>query len=427
MTEIRVAREPIVASLVLPGSKSYTNRALAVAALADGLSRIDGALFSDDTEHMAASLNRLGIRVDTDPCALSMTVVGRGGEIPAAGADLFCGNAGTALRFLLPICALGRGRFVIDGNQRMRQRPQGPLLAALNTLGVAAKARYANDCPPVILDADGCPGGLVTMDGSLSSQYFSALAIAAPCMSQGMTMHVEGELVSKPYLDITADVMAAFGASLSNVDYRYFMVPAGQTYHATHYQIEPDASTASYFFAAAALTGGRVTVRGLHRDSRQGDVGFVELLERMGCRVDDEPEGLTVTGTGELHGLTVDMNALSDTALTLAAMAPFCDSPVEIRNIEHARRQESDRVAVMATELARLGIRVTEFADGWRIEPGMPTAGAIETYDDHRVAMSFSLLGLRVPGIQIRDPQCVAKTFPAFFARFGALTAPGLA
>jgi 3-phosphoshikimate 1-carboxyvinyltransferase len=427
MIEIEPARGPIEATVAFPGSKSYTNRALAVAALADGVSHLRGVLFSDDTRHMADALNALGLRVESDAATETMTVYGRGGDIPARQANLYCGNAGTAVRFLLAMVALGHGTYVIDGNPRMRERPQGPLLAALRHLGAEVASESGNDCPPLTVTASGLRGGEVTMDGSLSSQYFTALAQIAPCTELGLDITVAGELVSKPYLDMTAAVMAAFGVELSNDDCRRFRVAPGQTYHAADYEIEPDASAASYFFAAAAVTGGRITVRGLTRASRQGDVAFVEVLERMGCTVREEAKGLTVQGPERLRGVSVDMNAISDTALTLAAIAPFADGPVEVRGIAHARRQESDRVAAAASELARLGVSVEERPDGWRITPSQPHGGAVETYDDHRLAMSFSLIGLRTPGVRIRNPECVRKTFPSFFARFGALTSRGLA
>ncbi|MBI5832360.1 MAG: 3-phosphoshikimate 1-carboxyvinyltransferase [Armatimonadetes bacterium] len=427
MIQIHPAQTPPVATVHLPGSKSYTNRALAVAALAHGRSTLHGALFSDDTDHMSAALNELGIRVEADPRGQTMTVEGCGGVVPSDAATLFCGNAGTAVRFLLALCALGHGRYVIDGNARMRERPQGPLLAALRQLGAEVTSQFGNDCPPVTLQAGGLHGGTLSMDGSLSSQYFTALCQVAPCMALGLDLRVEGDLVSKPYLDMTADVMAAFGVTMVNESYGRFIVAPGQAYQATDYHIEPDASGASYFLGAAAVTGGCITVRGLHRNSRQGDVAFADVLGQMGCTVTDSPDGLTVQGPAQLRGVSVDMNAVSDTALTLAAIAPFASTPTEIRGIEHARRQECDRVAAVATELARLGVRVEERPDGWRIEPGQPTGGSVETYDDHRMAMSFALIGLKTPGIQIRNPECVRKTFPSFWHRFAALTLPGLA
>lgn len=424
--EVHPAKVPPRAAVTLPGSKSYTNRALLTAALADGESQLTGALFSDDTVHMATALQNLGFDLELDPVAATFRVQGGAGQIPRNAAELRCGNAGTAVRFLTALCATGRGTYVIDGDARMRQRPQQPLLDALGSLGVRAYSAMGTGCPPLKILADGCRGGAVRMAGQVSSQYFSALAMAAPNMADGIAIEVDGELVSKPYLDMTAAVMAAFGVRMEHDEYRRIRVPAGQRYRAAEYAVEPDASTASYFYAAAAVLGGRVTVRGLHRDSLQGDVRFAELLGEMGCRVTDEPEGLTVEGTGELRGLTADMNEISDVALTLAAIAPFATSPVEVRNIEHTRQQESDRVAAMATELGRLGVEVTEYADGWRIEPGEPTGGEVETYDDHRIAMSLSLIGLRVPGIVIRDAGCVSKTCPDYFYLLRALTSDAL-
>ncbi|MCC7491923.1 MAG: 3-phosphoshikimate 1-carboxyvinyltransferase [Fimbriimonadaceae bacterium] len=426
MVDIRPADGPIRAATPLPGSKSYTNRALLIAALAPGVSTLRGALFADDTAHMANALGDLGVRVEPDPPAETMVVHGCGGRVPSERATLFCGNAGTAMRFLTALCAVSRGRFVLDGTARMRERPQQPLLDALRQLGVRATSQHDNGCPPLRIDALGCRGGQVRIDGSQSSQYFTALALVAPAMPEGLEIEVDGELVSQPYLDITADIMADFGVTLSHQQYRRFQVAPGQQYVARDYSVEPDASAASYFFAAAAVTGGRITVYGLTRRSRQGDLRFLEVLEQMGCEVTDTPRGLSLQGPPQLRHVTVDMNAISDTALTLAAIAPFADGPVEVRNIAHVRRQESDRIAAAATELGRLGVRVDEFPDGWRIYPGTPHGGEVETYDDHRLAMSFSVLGLRTPGVRIRDPGCVAKTFPNFFARLSALTASGL-
>ncbi|MBI2298489.1 MAG: 3-phosphoshikimate 1-carboxyvinyltransferase [Armatimonadetes bacterium] len=425
--EIRPATGPIQALVRLPGSKSYTNRALVTAALARGQSQIRGALFSDDTEYMASALADLGFRVNVDVPAEEIIVEGEGGRVPRQQVDLFCGNAGTAVRFLTALVAVGSGTYRVDGDARMRTRPQQPLLDALGHLGVEAKSVAANGCPPLEIRAQGCRGGKVTIEGGVSSQFFSALAMAAPAMREGLDVSVLGDLASKPYLDMTAEVMRAFGVELVNHDYRRFVVAPGQVYTARVYDVEPDASAASYFLAAAAVTGGRVTVYGLSRGSLQGDIRFVDLLEQMGCRVEETPRGLCVTGPELLQGIKVDMNDISDVAMTLAAVAPFAATPTEIRNIAFIRRKESDRIAAVTTELSRLGIKVTEFPDGWRIEPGTPRAGEVATYDDHRMAMSFSVIGLRTPGLRIRDPECVSKTFPGFFTRFAALTSDGLA
>jgi 3-phosphoshikimate 1-carboxyvinyltransferase len=406
------------ATVRLPGSKSYTNRALIIAAMADGLSTVRSALFSDDTEYMAGALRTLGIRVEEDAAAETFRVWGTGGRIPATDATLFTGNAGTAARFLTAFVALGHGRYVVDGVERMRERPIQPLIDGLAQLGVNIRAERGNGCPPVIVEANGLAGGKATMPGDTSSQYFTALVMVAPLSEQGLDLRVRGKLVSKPYLDMTASTMRAFGVTMENHDYRRFTVAGGQRYVAGTYNVEPDASGASYFFAAAAATGGRVRVEHLGRGSAQGDLRFVDILEQMGCQVTKAESYTEVRGPSQLRGVEADMGDISDTAQTLAAIAPFADAPVTIRNIAHARNKETDRVKAVADELKRLGIRVTVRRDGLTVYPGQPSAGAVETYDDHRMAMSFAVTGLRTPGLRINDPGCVSKTFPDFWERF---------
>ena len=422
--EIAPASAPVNATVTLPGSKSYTNRALLVAAMADGESLLRHALFSDDTDYMAAALRSLGIRVEEDRKEAEFRVRGAGGRIPAPQARLFVGNAGTAARFLTGFVALGRGTYTIDGTERMRQRPIQPLLDGLAQLAVNAYAQNADGCPPVVVETSGLPGGRARMRGDISSQYFTALLMVSPLSRDGVELEVEGDLVSKPYIDMTASTMAAFGATMTNESYRRFIVPGAQHYAPRTYYIEPDASSASYLFAAAAVTGGRVRVEHLGRDSAQGDLRFVQVLERMGCTVSQGPDYTEVAGPPQLHGVEVDMGDISDTAQTLAAIAPFADSPVTIQNIAHVRAKETDRVAAAATELRRLGVRVEERPDGLTVYPGPAHGAAIETYDDHRMAMSFAVTGLRLPGVRIKDPSCVSKTFPDFWERFGALREP---
>jgi 3-phosphoshikimate 1-carboxyvinyltransferase len=409
------------ATVIVPGSKSITNRALLAAAMAEGESRLTGALFSDDTEVMAAALKTLGLRVEMDEAAATMTVWGTGGEIPAREAELFVGNAGTATRFLVPYLCLGHGRFRLDGVPRMRERPIQPLLDSLASLGASAVSELGNGCPPVVVNANGLRGGRVRMRGDQSSQYFSALLLTAPLTDQGVEIETEGELVSRPYIDLTAAVMGAFGATMRHEAYRRMIVPGGQRYRATEYAIEPDASNASYFFAAAAITRGRVTVRGLHRNSIQGDIRFLDILQQMGCTVTDSSDGVTVQGPDRLRGIDADLGDISDMAQTLAAIAPFAAEPVTIHNVAHSRLQECDRVTAVATELARLAVRVEEFPDGLCVHPGEPRGGLVRTYDDHRMAMSFALIGLVVDGIKIENPSCVRKTFPDYFARLADL------
>ncbi|MGH2532538.1 MAG: 3-phosphoshikimate 1-carboxyvinyltransferase [Thermomicrobiales bacterium] len=423
--ELEPVERPIDAVVRIPGSKSMTNRALLVAALADGESELTGALHSDDTRYMAGALNALGGNVESDVAGERFLVRGGGGTFPAEQADLFVGNSGTTMRFVTAALPLGRGRYRIDGVPRMRQRPIAPLLRALNDLGANAASEAGTDCPPVVVEANGLRGGRAAVAGDQSSQYFTGLLLAAPCAAEGVEIEVIGELVSKPYLVITAAVMRAFGVEveLDTEHWRAFRVAAGQRYTGRVYQVEPDASNASYFFAAAAVTGGRVRVDGLGRGSTQGDLHFVDVLARMGATVTVGDNFVEVQGPppGELRGVDADMNAISDTAQTLGVIAPFAAGPTTIRGVAHMRLKETDRVAAMAAELRRLGQGVEERADGLTIHPAPVTPAAIQTYDDHRMAMSFAVAALRAPGVRILDPGCVAKTFPDFFARLGAM------
>lgn len=413
---IRPLSAPPDACVGLPGSKSITNRALLLAALCEQQVTVVHALHSEDTQVMQESLRRLGFRVEQREGG-TIVVQGEGGRIPAQQAELWVANAGTAARFLTAMVALGRGTYRLDGTPRMRQRPIQPLLEALNALGAEAVSELGTGCPPVVVRGRGLHGGEVSVRGDISSQFLSALLMVAPYAGHGVTVRVEGDLVSAPFVQMTLRMMAQFGVQ-AQWEGEHITVPAPQRYHLPGealYRVEPDATAASYFFAAAAITGGRVWVRGLSRESLQGDVRFVDILEQMGCRVRWLPEGVEVTGTGGLHGVDVDMSDISDTFITLAAVAPFADSPTRIRGVEHARYQESNRVTAVATELRRLGVQVEEHPDGLTVYPGTPHGGTVHTYQDHRIAMAFSLIGLRVPGVAIADPDCVEKTFPHFF------------
>ena len=404
---------PVHGTIRPPGSKSITNRALVIAALARGDSRLTGVLDSQDTRVMLDSLQRLGLGLHHDPAASTVTIAGCAGAPPATSAGLWLENSGTSIRFLTALCCLGQGEYRLDGNTRMRERPLGDLIDALNQLGAHTRCELDNRCPPVVVSAQGLPGGLARVASGISSQYLSALLMAAPGAQQQVTLEVAGELVSEPYVDMTIGVMQAFGVEVGRASPGVYAI-APQTYCGTAYDIEPDASAASYFFALAAVTGGRVTVQGLSPNALQGDVKFADVLARMGCRVDAGPEGITVTG-GPLRGIEVDMNAISDTAQTLAAVAPFATGPTTIRNIAHVRHKETDRIAAVATELRRLGQQVDEFPDGLTIHPAPLTPATVGTYDDHRMAMSFSLVGLRTPGVKIADPGCTRKTYPHYF------------
>lgn len=414
--------QPPDATVTVPGSKSISNRVALLAALAEGRSTLDGVLFSDDTRYMATALRALGVAVAADEAAARLVIDGRGGRWPAHQAELFVGNAGTAMRFLVAACCLGEGTYRLDGSARMRERPIQELLDALGPLGGTARSERGSGAPPVRIAAHGLAGGHTTLDAGRSSQFLSALLQVAPYAAADVEIALTGTLIAEPYVDMTIAVMRQWGVTVERADARTFRVRAGQRYAAqARYAVEPDASSAHYFWAAAALSGGRVRTPGLGRASLQGDVQFAALLERMGAAVTWEPDAVTVRGTGRLDGLRVDLNACSDTAPTLAVLGAFASGPVRIDNVAHLRLQESDRLAAVATELGRLGARVEERADGLTVWPGALRGAAIETYDDHRIAMAFALVGLRVPGVTIRDPGCVAKTFPDFFARLEGL------
>jgi 3-phosphoshikimate 1-carboxyvinyltransferase len=412
---------PLRASIRPPGSKSITNRALVCAALADGRSTLTGSLDSEDTRVMLAALGQLGLDVIHDAAAATVRIAGCAGRPGAVGADLYVANSGTTVRFLTAMVSLARGTFRLDGTARMRERPIQDLLDALGQLGVDARSERGNGCPPVVVRASGLPGGKATIAGNISSQFLSGLLMAAPCATAPVELVVEGTLVSRPYIEMTLGVMRAFGAAVETEDLGRFWIPAPQRYSARQYAVEPDASAASYFFAAAAITGGRVTVEGLSRDSLQGDVAFCDCLARMGCEVEYDAGRITVVGR-PLRGIDVDMNAISDTVQTLSAVALFADGPTLIHNVAHIRHKETDRLAALATELRKLGAEVEEGPDRLRISPRALRPATIDTYDDHRMAMSLALVGLVQPGVVIRNPACTAKTYPGFFDDLAGLT-----
>ena len=418
---ITPATGSVDATVPVPGSKSLTNRALCLAALASGTSTVRNALFSDDTHYFGAALQALGIEVRQDPAGGTISVDGRGGSLPEPRADLFVGLAGTAARFLTALLALGQGCYTVDGAPRMRERPMDELLSALVAQGARISAATQPVRMPFTICGGGLAGGELQVSGVRSSQPISALLMVAPLARAATTLEIEGKLVSEPFVAMTVRLMREFGATVTE-NGRRFAVPAGQRYLAQDLAIEPDATSASYFFAAAAVTGGRVCVPGLRRDSLQGDLAFLDVLGQMGCRIEWDAAGVSVQGPPALAGIDIDLTAISDTAPTLAAMAPFASGPVTIRGIGHTRLQETDRIHALATELRRLGVPVEEGSGSLRIEPATPHGATIETYDDHRIAMAFAVTGLRTPGIAISDPGCTAKTFPDFFSRFAKLT-----
>ena len=408
-----------------PGSKSITNRALICAALASGTSTLTGALDSDDTRFMLDSLKRLGIVVEASEDNTRLVVTGCGGSIPAENAELFIGNSGTSVRFLTAAVSIGSleraSSYRLDGVARMRERPIEDLLDALRQLGVDAHCELDTKCPPVAVNTTGIKGGIAKIAGNISSQYLSGLMMAAPYARQDVNLQLAGELVSRPYVDMTIAVMDAFGGSVQDSDGQ-FTISSENKYKGSEYAIEPDASAASYFWGTAAIAGGTVTVEGLNRDALQGDVDFVDCLEKMGCAVESGPDSITVRG-GKLRGIDVNMNAISDTVQTLAAVALFAEGSTTVRGVAHNRHKETDRIGDLATELRRTGATVEETGDGLTITPPKELQPAtFETYDDHRMAMSLALIGLRVPGTVVNDPGCTSKTYPDFFEDLRSLT-----
>lgn len=412
----------------VPGSKSITNRALLLAACAEGTSSVRAPLVSDDTLAFRDAIAALGARVTAAPDDAVWKVTGTG-RSPAGGAEVWCADAGTAARFLPPFAATGQGEYIFDGSGQLRARPLGPMADALARLGSEVTAAPGGRLP-LRLSADGVPGGELTLNGALSSQYLSGLLMSAPLMRTPLTVRVPN-LVSRPYLDLTVALMRQFGARVEHRTPRtdaadrsaedvLRVAPGG--YRAEDLTVEPDASTASYIFAAAAVTGRSVTVPGLGRGSLQGDLRFAEVLRRAGARVEITGTATTVTGTERLRGgFGVDMGDVSDTFMTLAAIAPLADAPVTMCGIGHARLKESDRITAVAENLQACGVRTESGGDWLTVHPAAPRPARIACHRDHRIAMAFSVLGLRVPGITLDDPACVGKTFPGFHAELRRL------
>lgn len=405
---------PLNATVRVPGSKSLTNRALLIAALAKGTTRLINALFSDDSKYFAKALQTLGFDVQLDEANHEITITGLGGRIPAKKAELFIGNAGTAARFLSAFLTLGNGEYTIDGAPRMRERPIGDLIDALNQLSVEMEAK--NNCPPVEIFAKGLSGGKTKIAGNISSQFLSALLMVAPYAQSPIEIELTTDLNSKPYVDMTISIMKDFGVEITRDEYSRFTIHPASYSPSTTYPIESDASAASYFFAAPAICGGTVRVENISRRSVQGDIAFLDVLAKMGCEVIERENYIEVTGAKSLCGIDVDMRDIPDTAQTLAAVAPFASSLTRIRGIASARVKETDRVSATCNELKRLGVQVDEHEDGMTIYPCSTFQPAdIQTYNDHRMAMAFSLIGLRFDGVTIENPSCVSKTFPNYF------------
>lgn len=423
MKEIET-KTAINAVVYMPGSKSITQRALIAAALADGKSILHGPLASEDTHYTAGALRSMGVIIQEENDR--WIVNGCGGRIKEPAEDIFLGNNGTATRFLASVTALGHGSFKITGDKRMSERPIQPLLDALHGWGANIASLDNNGCPPLRISAHGLDGGETILPEGKSSQYLSSLLLVAPYTSRQAELEVLGKVFSKPYVEMTLAVMDSFGVTTeASAALNYFRIPQGR-YRAREYHIEGDASGASYFWAAAAITGGRVTVANVPVPSLQGDAAFAALLARMGCVVKKEGNGVTVTGPKELQGIEVDMGDMPDVAPTLAVVAANATGRTIIKNIAHLRIKECDRLHVMAVELAKMGVNVKELKDTLIIEGRggdlPPMHGAkINTYNDHRIAMCFAVAGLTVPGVKVLGEKCVVKSFPDFWERFEKL------
>ena len=408
-------------SIVVPGSKSLTQRALIAAALAGGESVLHGPLVSEDTEYSSEALRQVGVTIEHGE---TWKVKGNGGVITPSAEPIFLGNNGTATRFLTSVVSLGDSPFTIDGGKRMYERPIDPLMSALTGWGVDVKSIHDTGCPPLLINSAGLEGGATVLPEGKSSQYLSSLLLVAPYARNTAELRVEGEVFSKPYVTMTLDVMSSFGINVEySTDYTYFKIPTG-CYKPQDYFIEGDASSASYFWAAAAVTGGRVTVENVPVPSLQGDAMLVPLLGRMGCEVSVEGRGITVTAGKTLVGITVDMADMPDVVPTLAVVAAFAEGDTLIENIAHLRIKECDRLTAVVTELTKMGAHIEEGPDSMIIhgDGGKCLHGAtIETYNDHRMAMCMAVAGLKVPGVKITGEECVAKSFPDFWERFALL------
>ncbi len=401
----------------LPGSKSLSNRALLLAALAQGTTKITNLLESDDTRHMLNALKQLGIKYTLSPDKTQCTVEGNAGSISSEKVqELFLGNAGTAMRPLCAALCLGEGRYLLTGEPRMKERPIGHLVDALREAGAKITYKENEGYPPLEIEGNGLKGGVVKIEGAISSQFLTALLLAAPMAKEDMTISIIDELVSKPYIDITLHIMKAFGVEVLNENYETFTIKGGQTYKAVDsFMVEGDASSASYFLAAAAIKGGTVKVTGIGKNSIQGDVAFADVLEKMGATVEWGDDFVSVT-RGELNSIDMDFNHIPDAAMTIATTALFAKGTTTLRNIYNWRVKETDRLFAMATELRKIGAVVEEGEDYLKITPPKVLKhAAIDTYDDHRMAMCFSLLALDPVSATINEPECTAKTFPTYF------------
>ncbi len=410
----------IHAAVRVPGSKSYTQRALIAAALAKGQSFIREALISEDTEHLMNALSLLGATIRRQGCEVA--VQGTHGRLTTPSEAIYLGNNGTGLRLLTGTVCLGQGTFVLDGNTRMRQRPIQALVDALKSIGGEAVCMEGNGCPPVQVRARGLAGGKTSLTGGLSSQYLSSLLLAAPYARKDTQIEVQGPLPSRPYVQMTLDVMARFGVEVLAPQDRSFFVKAPQAYGSREYVVEGDASSATYFMAAVAICGGTVRISNIHPGSVQGDLRFSDVLETMGCSVTSSGKGVEITGPLRHHGdLALDLHDVPDMVPALAVVSAFRKGKTILKNIGHLRVKESDRIAALTCELRKIGAKAEEKADEMVVQ-GLATRGAeIECYSDHRIAMSFAMAGLAIEGVAIKDPDCVKKSFPDFWEKLESL------
>ena len=418
--EITSVKHPLEATVTMPGSKSYTQRALVLAALAEGKSVLRKPLVAEDTSHLIAALGLLGTDILSHNGDLFVT--GTGGRLANPCREIYLGNNGTAMRILTGLVSIGRGTFTLTGDQRLRERPIEPLLAALRSLGIDARSLDREGYPPIVIRTSGLQGGKVTLRDIESSQYISALLLCAPYGTGDTLIELEGRVPSLPYVDMTIEAMTQFGVDVQRDTAHCYLVKSGQRYRGIRYWIEGDASSASYFFLAAAICQGKVSVENINPRSLQGDIGFLSLLETLGCSVIWEKNRVELAGR-ELHwgDRVFDLGDMPDMVPTLAVLSALRPGRTVIENVAHLRLKESDRLSALATELGKTGIPVEERKDGLIITGGQPHGAEIETYNDHRIAMSFAVLGLAVPGMSIRNPACVSKSFPGFWGELEKL------
>ncbi|SON49627.1 3-phosphoshikimate 1-carboxyvinyltransferase [Vibrio tapetis] len=416
--------EVVSGEVNLPGSKSVSNRALLLAALAKGKTRLTNLLDSDDIRHMLNALTKLGVTYQLSEDKTVCEVEGLGRAFNTAEAtELFLGNAGTAMRPLAAALCLGEGEYVLTGEPRMKERPIGHLVDALKTAGADVEYLETENYPPLKIKSTGLKAGTVSIDGSISSQFLTAFLMSAPLADGEVTINIEGDLVSKPYIDITLHIMKQFGVEVINNNYQSFVIPTGQSYIAPgDFLVEGDASSASYFLAAAAIKGGEIKVTGIGKNSIQGDIQFAYALEKMGAEIEWGDDYVTAR-KGDLKAVDLDFNHIPDAAMTIATAALFAEGTTAIRNVYNWRVKETDRLFAMATELRKVGAEVEEGEDYITITPPQSlTHAAIDTYDDHRIAMCFSLVALSDTPVTINDPKCTSKTFPDYFEKLAGLS-----